>query len=302
MTDGRLDVLSVRIPLSASLKVSVLIVVLFGASLLAAPQSRFFDSAGIQIHYLEEGTGQPVVLLHGYTSNAESWIRNGVFAELAKGYHVIALDCRGHGESGKPHTAEQYGREMARDVLRLLDVLGIDRAHIIGYSLGAQIAAQLVVSSPERFRTAILGGAAGRWAWTAADEQLANVEATEMEQRMLRSQLLRVASASGPRLTEEQIRAESARRLAGLDTTALAALRRSMRDTVVSPAQIAAIKIPTLGIVGSADPALKDFRELQKLLPRLQLAVIDGASHVATPTRPEFVRTILRFLMANGAV
>lgn len=119
---------------------------------------------------------------------------------------------------------------------------------------------------------------------------------------MLRSQLLRVASASGPRLTEEQVRAESGRRLTGLDTTALAALRRSMRDTVVSPAQIAAIKIPTLGIVGSADPALKDFRKLQKLLPTLQLEVIDGASHVATPTRPEFVRTILRFLMVNKAV
>lgn len=98
-----------------------------------------------------------MILLHGYTNNAESWIWNGVFAELAKRYHVIAPDCRGHGESGKPHTAEQYGREMSRDVLRLLDALGIDRAHIIGYSLGAQITAQMVASSPERFRTAILG-------------------------------------------------------------------------------------------------------------------------------------------------
>ncbi len=292
--------LSVRVPLNASVKFHVLIVVLFGASLLAAPQNRFFDSAGVQIHYLEEGEGQPVVLLHGYTNSAESWIRNGVFAELAKRYHVIALDCRGHGESGKPHATERYGREMGRDVLRLLDSRGVDRAHVIGYSLGAQIVAQLVASSPERFRTATLGGAAGRWTWTADDEQLANVEAGEIEQRMLRSQLLRVAPTNGPRLTEEYIRAESARRLAGLDTTALAALRRSMRDTVVSSAQIAAIKTPTLGIVGSADPALKDFRELQKLLPTLQLEIIDGASHVATPTRPEFVRALVRFLIANA--
>jgi pimeloyl-ACP methyl ester carboxylesterase len=301
-TGRRLDVLSVRRLLNDAIRLSFPIVVLCTTSLLAAPQDRFFDSAGMQIHYLEEGAGEPVILLHGFTSSAESWLRNGVFPELAKRYHVIALDCRGHGQSGKPHNPDQYGREMGRDVIRLLDARGIKRAHIVGYSLGAQIVAQLVVSSPERFRTATLGGASGRWAWTADDEQLANLEATEMEQRMLRSQLLRVGSPNGPPLTEEQIRAESARRLAGLDTTALAALRRSMRETVVSREQVGAIKIPTLGIVGSDDPALKDFLNLQKLLPTLKLVIVDGASHVATPTRPEFMRSVLQFLMANEAV
>jgi pimeloyl-ACP methyl ester carboxylesterase len=285
-----------------SIRASLAIVVLCATPLLAAPRDRFFDSAGIQIHYLEDGAGEPVVLLHGFTSSAENWVRNGVFTELAKHYHVIALDCRGHGQSGKPHDPGQYGREMGRDVIRLLDARGIRRAHIIGYSLGAQIVAQLVASSPERFLTATLGGASGRWAWTTADEQLANLEATEMEQRMLRSQLLRVGSPNGPTLTEEQIRTESSRRLAGLDTTALAALRRSMRETVVSREQVGAIKVPMLGIVGSDDPALSDFRELQKLLPALRLVVVDGASHIATPTRPEFMRSVLQFLVANGAV
>ena len=134
-----------------AIKISLPLVVLAAASVLAAPQNRFFDSAGVQIHYLEEGAGQTVVLLHGFTSSAESWVRNGMFAELAKRYHVIALDVRGHGQSGKPHSADQYGREMGRDVMRLLDARGIKRAHIIGYSLGAQIVAQLVASSPERF-------------------------------------------------------------------------------------------------------------------------------------------------------
>ena len=293
--------LSIRHSVNGSVRASLALVVLCTTSLLAAPQDRFFDSAGIQIHYLEEGTGEPVVLLHGFTSSAENWVRNGVFTELAKHYHVIALDCRGHGQSGKPHAPDQYGREMGRDVIRLLDARRITRAHIIGYSLGAQVVAQLVVSSPERFLTATLGGAPGRWAWTTADEQLANLEATEMEQGMLRSQLLRVGSPNGPTLTEEQIRTESSRRLAGLDTTALAALRRSMRETVVSREQVGANKVPTLGIVGSDDPALKDFRELQKLLPALKLVVVDGASHLATPTRPEFMRSVLQFLMANGA-
>ena len=74
-----------------------------------------------------------------------------------------------------------------------------------------------------------------------------------------------------------------------------------MRDTVVSATQVAAIKVPMRGIVGSADPALKDFRELQAMLPALHLEVVDGASHVSTPTRPEFLRAVSRFLAANGA-
>jgi pimeloyl-ACP methyl ester carboxylesterase len=268
-------------------------------ALLAAPHGRFFDSAGIQIHFLEEGVGQPVVLLHGYTNNAENWIGNGVFTELAKSYHVMALDVRGHGKSDKPHDASQYGREMGRDVIRLLDFMGIERAHIIGYSMGAQIAAQLVSENPARFRSCILGGASGRWTWSPEDDQLAKVEADEMQQRMLRSLLIRVAPSNAPRPTEEQIREESARRLAGLDTNALAAVRRSMRDTVVSSAQIAAIKIPMMGIVGSADPAVKDFRQLQKLVPQLRLEIIEGASHAAAPTRPEFIRAVLNFLNAS---
>jgi pimeloyl-ACP methyl ester carboxylesterase len=93
--------------------------VLLQTPVFAAPRDKFFDSARTRIHYLDEGAGEPVVLLHGYTSNAETWIRNGVFTELAKRYHVIALDCRGHGKSDKPHDPGQYGREMGKDVCRL---------------------------------------------------------------------------------------------------------------------------------------------------------------------------------------
>ena len=283
------------------IKTGLAIAAICCVSFAVAPQDKFFDSAGVRIHYLEEGAGDTVVLLHGYTNRADDWIRNGVFAAVAKNYHTIAIDCRGHGQSDKPHDPRQYGREMGRDVIRLLDFLGIERAHIVGYSMGAQIVAQLVALNPERFHSGVLGGASGRWAWSADDERLAELEAMEMEQRMLRSLLLRVAPPNGTAPSEEQIKQESERRLAGLDTTALAAVRRSMRDTVVAPAQIAAIKIPMMGIVGRADPALKDFRELQKLLPTIQLEIINDASHTAAPARPEFARAVLRFLEASSA-
>ena len=98
-----------------------------------AAEERFFNSAGIRIRYIEEGRGEPVVLVHGYTSDAETqWTRTSVLQALAARYRVIALDARGHGSSGKPHDSAQYGPEMGFDILRLLDHLDIARAHIVG--------------------------------------------------------------------------------------------------------------------------------------------------------------------------
>jgi pimeloyl-ACP methyl ester carboxylesterase len=94
---------------------------------------------------------------------------------------------------------------MGQDVVRLLDALGVAKAHVVGYSMGAQLVAQLVTSNPQRFLTAVLGGASGRWRWTAEDQQLTDVEASEIEQRMLRSMLLRVAP-TGTRPTDDDIR------------------------------------------------------------------------------------------------
>ena len=104
----------------------------------AAPPDQFFDSNGVRIRYVEQGQGPAIVLMHGYTGTLDRhFVANGVFANLAKDYRVIAIDLRGHGKSGKPHDPKAYGEEMARDVVRLLDHLKIPRAHVLGYSLGA---------------------------------------------------------------------------------------------------------------------------------------------------------------------
>ena len=98
---------------------------------------KFFDSNGVRIRYLEQGAGQPLVLLHGQGNNVDAaWVRTGVLANLSKDHRVIAMDLRGHGKSGKPHEAQAYGEELGLDVIRLLDHLRIERAHILGYSLG----------------------------------------------------------------------------------------------------------------------------------------------------------------------
>jgi pimeloyl-ACP methyl ester carboxylesterase len=265
-------------------------------ALALATDDRYFDAAGVPIRYVEAGVGEPVVLLHGYTSNIEEqWIDSGVFGALARHYRVIAFDARGHGRSGKPHDPAHYGPEMARDVVRLLDHLGIERAHIVGYSMGAHIVAQLLTLSPQRFRTATLGGAAGRRGWSAADERRVEIEAAEMEQGLLTTQILRLMPAGAPRPSEEELKARSAKILAGRDARALAAVRRSNRDQVVTDAQMAAVKVPTLGVVGSEDPYFADFKALAALMPGLELVVVDGATHGSLPARAEFVSTLRAF-------
>src|SRR6185503_733917 len=88
------------------------------------------------------------------------------------GYRVVAMDCRGHGQSGKPHDPGQYGLEMVRDVVRLLDHMQITRAHIVGYSMGGSIATQLLVKHPDRLRTVTLLGAG----WAGEDLAAANAQ------------------------------------------------------------------------------------------------------------------------------
>jgi pimeloyl-ACP methyl ester carboxylesterase len=117
--------------------------------------AQSFDSNGVQIAYADRGRGAPVVLLHGYTGTyARHWEAPGVMQALeTAGYRVVAMDCRGHGQSGKPSDPAQYGIEMVNDVVRLLDHLKIERAHIVGYSMGGAIASQLLVRHPGRLLT-----------------------------------------------------------------------------------------------------------------------------------------------------
>jgi pimeloyl-ACP methyl ester carboxylesterase len=178
---------------------------------IALAQDQFFDSNGVRIRYADRGAGDVIVLVHGNGSSLEGWIDSGVLPDLARSYRVVALDARGHGKSGKPHDAKAYGREMGLDVVRLMDHLQIRRAHIVGYSMGASITAQLLTSHAERFVTATLGGAAGRFRWTAEDTARSEQEASEKERECVsRTQISRLAPVNQPKPSEEEIQRLSA--------------------------------------------------------------------------------------------
>ena len=120
-------------------------------------EDYFTTSDGVKIHYLTAGsTGSWVVLIHGYSDNAERmWFRTGIAPAIAKNHRIVALDNRNHGKSDKPQPG---GSGEPRDVVELMDHLHIDRAHIHGYSMGGGMTGQLLAMIPDRFITAGFGG------------------------------------------------------------------------------------------------------------------------------------------------
>jgi pimeloyl-ACP methyl ester carboxylesterase len=133
-----------------------------------------------------------------------------ILQELARDHRVIAFDLRGHGQSGKPHEPRAYGREMGLDVVRLLDHLGIARAHVVGYSLGGYFTSQLLTLHPERFLTATLVAGPGLFAWSAEQAADAAVEASGRERACVSRTLLTRLSPPDRNITEEEIKAQSA--------------------------------------------------------------------------------------------
>src|SRR5882757_4740109 len=120
-----------------------------------------FQNGAVEIAYLDEGEGEPILLVHGFASSRNvNWVYPAWVSELKKnGRRVIALDNRGHGDSAKLYDAGQYHiGTMAGDVTALMDHLKIARADIMGYSLGSRMTAWLAQSQPQRLRSAVLGG------------------------------------------------------------------------------------------------------------------------------------------------
>lgn len=118
------------------------------------------NNNGVVIYYEVLGEGEPVVLLHGFTASSAQWQYTGIAGELAKDYQVILVDLRGHGKSDKPHGSEAYSLEhRLSDINAVLDDLHLDRAHLLGYSMGGWLAFGMAAQYPERVSSLIAGGA-----------------------------------------------------------------------------------------------------------------------------------------------
>ena len=230
---------------------------------LAAPvfaEDLTFDSDGVQIRYQLEGQGDPVLLIHGYTASGDmNWRLGGVVDALAKSYRVILIDNRGHGRSDKPTAPEDYGVEMVEDSFRLLDHLGIDSAHWVGYSMGGMITLKALTLRPERVRAAIVTG----MGWTRDDEA-----------------------------TRERFRNGE-----GRGSDAFRACYKAFGDLGVSREQLLAIKRPVHLVVGSEDGLYESsVKPLLDVRPDFGLRLLEGANHMNAPIHADFPSAILEAL------
>lgn len=263
-------------------------------------EDRFFDSKGVKIHYIVEGQGEPVLLIHGFAANIQlQWELPGVLKALAKDYQVIALDCRGHGRSGKPHDPELYGIEVVEDLVRLLDHLKIQKTHVVGYSMGAFITLKLITTHPDRLLSATLGGAG--WSKTL-DTRFRDELAESLEQGKGIAPLLLFLNPPGrPKPTEAQLKLASQLLAAMNDIKALIAITRGLNAVFTVPeADLQRCKVPTLSIIGDLDPLKRGVDDLKAQLSDFRVIVLPGANHMNAFWRPEFIQGVKEFLAAHG--
>ena len=247
-----------------------------------------FNHGEVEIAYLDEGEGEPIVLVHGFASTKETnWVNPGwVTALTGAGRRVIALDNRGHGASSKlTDPAAYHGAIMAEDVHALIDHLDIARADLMGYSMGARIAAFLTVNHPEYVRSLVLGGLG-----------LGLVEGVGQPERIAKAlEAPSLAAVSDPvgrlfRSFAEQTKS---------DLRALAACIRGSRQTL-NREQIAVIKAPVLVAVGTEDKVAGSAQALAALIPGARALDIPGRDHMLAVGDKVFKATVLSFLSARA--
>jgi pimeloyl-ACP methyl ester carboxylesterase len=269
-------------------------------------QEKTFDSNGVKIAYLDEGKGDAVVLIHGFTASAaEMWksvpfVSTQVMTELAKDYRVIAPDMRGHGKSDKPHDPKKYGKEMADDIVRLLDHLKIKKAHVVGYSMGASIAGKLLASHPDRLLSVTFGG--GGPACDPPKEFVAVVEATAaaLEKGEGFAPLVIGLTPVGQKPpSREEAATMSKLYLGSKDQKALGAVARGFPGFEVTEAELKAARVPVRFIYGDLDPLKELAIRGGKLIPKSDAVVVEKGDHMSTFVDAKFRTAVAEFLKAN---
>ncbi len=250
------------------------------------PETR---RSGVRIHYRVEGRGAPVVLIHGYTASGWSnWVAPGWVERLAAQHTLILPDLRGHGRSEKPPVAGAYSRaSLAADVLAVMDEEGIERAPVVGYSMGGMVALELLGRHGARIERGVVGGMGsyfprgrGRFVF---------------ERRHPRSR--------APVRRPLEYLAYLARYWSEMDLVALERVFRGVfRDGVpVDPGLLPAIRQPVLVAAGTRDVFFEPAAALARQLPNARFLPIPHDAHISAIRNPRFIEAVAAFLRAPVA-
>ena len=283
---------------------AVVVAIVVGAAItysqLRRSAGQHFDSNGVPIFYSERGEGEPVILVHGFGAQGDTNFRNpGTVAALAKNYRVIVMDARGHGKSGKPHEREKYGVECVNDIKRLMDRLEIDRAHLVGYSMGAWFAMKFMTLYPERLLSVAPCG--NGW-HLETDPQMPIAERLAAD----------LAAGHGYRALFELI--EPINRpvnpvLVSLfhlyfrfanDDAALAQMVEGWRDLTMTAEEVESVTVPSLTVIGENDAFRHGAQRLADTKPNHQLILLKNRNHYNSFGR-DFIKNVQTFLAQHPA-
>lgn len=223
---------------------------------------HFFDSDGVKLAYTVQGDGPTLVLVHGFQgTSVVHWALPGTIDLLSRNFRVVALDCRGHGRSGKPMDREDYGEVMVEDVARLLDHLGEEQVYLAGFSMGAWINLKFAATYPDRVRAlAVAGGG-----WRDFNEKFLS----EFPNSLI---LPFIHRRYRPR--------------------AFAACSAAFPDFQLTAEEVEALPDGMLLIAGGLDFARPDIERLAEARGDAQFVVIPGTDHNGALFAPEFRETL----------
>ena len=249
------------------------------------------ESQGARISYrvVEQRAGaepgaEPLVLLHGLSSSSlTNWEYPGFVKALSATNWLILIDFRGHGKSAKPMRSSAYSKAiLAADVIAVMDTLKVQRARVFGYSMGAMIAAELLLNYPGRFSAAILGGMGVEWPrrgkGDCQDEEPEGFKPPELRRDRSAKRLLRYFTQT--------------------NGFAMSAAWRGIfkGQPPIDAARLHEIRVPVLAVVGGRDRLCEPTRALEKLIPNCRRIVIPGRSHLAAVADPALKAAAIEFL------
>lgn len=245
---------------------------------------KSFDSNGVEIAYEVVGQGRPILLIHGFASNARvNWHNTGWVQVLQDaGHSVILIDNRGHGQSEKLYNTQDYGAAMmADDAAALLDHLGLEQVDIMGYSMGARISAYLTLNHSSYVSRAVFAGLGINMVKGVGDPEpvALALEAEDIDS-------ITNTGARMFRLFAEQTKS---------DLKALAACMRSSRQRITPP-QLATIKSPVLVAVGTTDDIAGSASELSALIPGARVLDIPDRDHMKAVGDKVYKQGVVEFL------
>lgn len=227
----------------------------------------YADNQGLKIHYVTEGSGPPLVLHHGFTWSHRRWIGYGYADALKSSYRLIMMDARGHGQSSKPHDAQAYAPEnQVKDVVAVLDDLGIDKAAFWGYSMGGRVAYAMAQYAPERLLALVIGAVHPYGRVLPAGDRLDGSDPRRFIDTMYRR--------TGSSL--EALPPDAREELFANDFEALSI---SMGNWPTFENALPTVKVPTLVYIGDKDPMLEKVRTAAALIPGAELQVYPGHDH-----------------------